>query len=105
MIPVLVIVVAAVLVVNCAAYWVLREPRIKPVIRHSVAVVAIVLVSVPASVVLTLLLLPLWRWLEERYGIESVGHSGPAEWCFATMFIVCVVALVSLYAFRGKHGP
>jgi uncharacterized protein YceK len=49
-------------------------------VRHSLAVVAILILSLPLSVILTLLLLPLWRWLAATHGIESVGHSGPAEW-------------------------
>lgn len=46
----------------------------------------------------TILLVPLWRWIEEDYGIEAIGHSGPAEWCFYTVFVVLAVpALVLLW--------
>ena len=76
----------------------------KPTIRHVLAVLTIVLLSLPVSVLVTLLLLPLWRWLEQHVGIESVGHSGPAEWCFAATFVGCVAALASLYAFRVRAG-
>jgi predicted PurR-regulated permease PerM len=31
---------------------------------------------------LTFLLWPLWSWVEAVFGIESLGHSGPAAWCF-----------------------
>jgi len=33
----------------------------------------------------TLLLWPLWSWVEAVTGFESIGHSGPALWlwCFA----------------------
>jgi hypothetical protein len=77
-----------------------------PTIRHVLAGLTILLVSLPASVLLTLLLLPFWRWLEATYDIESVGHSGPAEWCFETMFVACIVALVWLYALTARRaGP
>ncbi len=34
----------------------------------------------------TILLVPLWRWVEADFGIEAIGHSGPAEWCFYLVF-------------------
>ena len=76
----------------------------KRAIRKGLAVLATLLVSVPVSAFLTLLLMPVWRWLEEHTGIESVGHSGPAEWCFGVTFVACVVVLASLYAFRGRSA-
>ncbi len=36
----------------------------------------------PGTALLTLLLTPLWAWVESRTGIESLGHLGPADWCF-----------------------
>jgi hypothetical protein len=71
--------------------------------RHVAAAFAILLASAPASILLTLLLLPFWRWLEQSQGIESVGHSGPAEWCYAAVFVACVVLLGSLYALRVRR--
>ena len=59
--------------------------------------VALLLASGPLGVVVTLALLPLWRWLEESYGIESVGHSGPAGWCYLVSILGCLLALVALY--------
>jgi hypothetical protein len=102
--PILVVGMAALLVVSIVTSSVLRRLQTPPTIRHGLAVLTIVLVSVPASVLFTLLLMPLWRWLEQNFGIESVGHSGPAEWCFGAMFVACVVALGSLYAFRVRSG-
>ena len=55
------------------------------------------LVSLPLSGVLTLVLLPLWRWVETRHGIESIGHSGPAEWCYVAMFVLCVLLVGTAY--------
>ena len=65
------------------------------------AVVAAVLGAGLASVPLTILCFPLWSWFESRTGIEAVGHSGPAGWCYATTFaVVLVVALMTLLARR-----
>ena len=48
----------------------------------------------PLAFVLTLLLLPLWSWIEATYAIESVGHSGPAEWCF--WLVYCLLVAISI---------
>jgi hypothetical protein len=59
-------------------------------LRHVVAAIGVLLVSLPLGGVLTLVLMPFWRWLEARYGIEAIGHSGPAEWRYAVIFVACV---------------
>jgi hypothetical protein len=48
----------------------------------------IALLSVPLTLILTLILSPFWRWVEAVSGIESIGHSGPANWCFVAIFVV-----------------
>lgn len=49
--------------------------------------------SVPLGMFVAILLFPFWGWLEERTGIESVGHSGPAEWCFLVSMAACALLL------------
>ena len=49
--------------------------------------------SLPISFIVTILLFPFWSWIEERFGIESVGHSGPAEWCY---WVISVVIFISI---------
>jgi hypothetical protein len=73
--------------------------------RHLVlALLGIVLVAVPLSIVTTILMFPLWTLLEASTGIESVGHSGPAEWCYAAVFLVLVTggSLIVLIRYRAK---
>ena len=36
----------------------------------------------------TVFLVPLWRWIEKDFGVEAIGHSGPAEWCFYLVFAI-----------------
>lgn len=45
-------------------------------------VLAIGLGALFGGVLLTLLLLPLWGWLDTTVGIEALGHAGPAPWCY-----------------------
>jgi len=63
-----------------------------------------VLISAPLSIVTTILLLPFWSWLEAATGIESVGHSGPAEWCYATVFFVFVASAVLIFLARYRRN-
>jgi hypothetical protein len=73
------------------AFVIARSVGTRPGVRYLVLFAMVLVGSVPLSVVLTLLLFPLWRWLEATYCIESVGHSGPAEWCYLVTFLASVV--------------
>jgi hypothetical protein len=66
----------------------------------------VVVAAVPLSIVTTILLFPAWSWLEASTGIESVGHSGPAEWCYAVVFLVLAMsaALVVFVRERTRDG-
>ena len=57
--------------------------------------VGLLIAAVPVAAVVTLLLYPLWSWIEATFGIESVGHSGPADWCFMMVYGIVVVTAVS----------
>ena len=59
-----------------------------PVLRISLRLLGVLVISAPLSIVTTILLFPVWSWLEAATGIESVGHSGPAEWCYAAVFLI-----------------
>jgi len=45
----------------------------------------------PIAFIGTILLIPLWSWNEKTYGVESIGHSGPSDWCFYVVYGVLVV--------------
>lgn len=65
-----------------------------PAQRHPVLRLLIILAwVVPAGPALTLVLYPFWSWWEATTGWESVGHSGPADWCYlATWAVLLAVA-------------
>ena len=67
-------------------------------------IVGIIVLDVPVTFVLTIMLFPVWSAIERRWGIESVGHSGPAEWCFWAVF-GCVVAISLGAYFIGASRP
>lgn len=45
----------------------------------ALAGLAMVLLAMPVALIATLVAIPFWSWLESAYGIEAIGHSGPAE--------------------------
>lgn len=46
-----------------------------------------------------------WDWFEGITGIESLGHSGPAGWCYAATFILYVTAGVAASLLSRKKAP
>ena len=69
-------------------------------VRHLIVSVGILVTCLPLSIVGTLLMFPVWRWVEATYGIEAVGHSGPAEWCYVATFLASTLTALLLYALR-----
>lgn len=65
--------------------------------------IALLLLAVPASLFATMLLLPLWSWVEANLHVEAVGHSGPAGWCFIATYVVVVVAGGVVWCYRARR--
>ena len=59
-----------------------------------------IVITVPLSIIVTILLVPLWSWFEASTGIESLGHSGPAEWCYAIVFFLVAAAAAIIFMVR-----
>lgn len=78
------------------------------VLRNLLLALAIAASTAPVAFFATFLLMPLWSAIESSTGIESVGHSGPAGWCFlamwATMFCVAIGGLQLVRRSRAR-GP
>lgn len=60
------------------------------------------IVGFPLAAVTTLALLPFWSWLEARFGIEAVGHSGPADWCYAVAYVAWVALIAGGLLLRRR---
>jgi hypothetical protein len=69
---------------------------------RAATIAGIVVLDLPVAFVLTMMLTPLWSTIERRWGIEALGHSGPATWCYVVVF-GCVV-IVSLATYLGRLG-
>ena len=70
--------------------------RLRRVLLPAVAALAIALLALPPAAVATLVLMPLWSRIEASAGIESVGHSGPATWCYVATWIALSAVLAAL---------
>lgn len=62
------------------------------------------LVGLPVAVVLTFMLSPFWNWFEAAAGIESMGHSGPAGWCYLVVYISVLLVTSAAYHWYRKGG-
>lgn len=62
-------------------------------LRRLIVFVLAALLIVPLAIGVTLLMLPFFSWIEARFGIEAVGHSGPAEWCYASVYVTMLAVL------------
>ena len=76
----------------------------KKPIRKIIWIIITILISSLLSVVVTIYLTPFWRWIEASTGIESIGHSGPAEWCYIFMFVLFISIFIVAFSVnrRGK---
>jgi hypothetical protein len=56
-------------------------------------------IGLPVAFIATFCLFPFWSWIENTFGVESVGHSGPAEWCFYATYAILEVFFIGLIFF------
>ena len=62
----------------------------------AISISMVLVLAIPTAFIATILIHPFWRWFERVSGIESFGHSGPAEWCYWFDYMVIIVIGVSL---------
>jgi hypothetical protein len=70
--------------------------------RVFLAALGLLALAVPASIVTTIALFPLWSWFERYTGIESMGHSGPADWCYLAVFLTMALAIALFLRIRHR---
>jgi hypothetical protein len=75
-------------------------------IRSLIVIVMIVMAAAPFAFVAAAVLSPLWSWIEAATGLESMGHSGPATWCYLAIWGVMSALGLLLWriAARGRTG-
>jgi hypothetical protein len=73
-------------------------------LKHAAIVLEMVAILLPLSWTFTFMTFPFWRFLDTQTGIESFGHSGPAEWCFWLDYALMVALFLVLYV-RSARKP
>jgi uncharacterized membrane protein YphA (DoxX/SURF4 family) len=73
-------------------------------VKRGLRVLSYALLTLPAAWVVTFLLSPFWGWIESRFGIESLGHSGPSDWCFLAVYGLFLLAGAGIFALRWRVG-
>jgi hypothetical protein len=71
-------------------------------LKRALTITVLILLALPGAVLLTIVCAPFWAAFERATGIESIGHSGPASWCFAFTFAVLLVCVFVLTRARGS---
>lgn len=79
--------------------------QLTPVLRVLLVSLAVLAACVPLTFVITFATLPLWSWVERSLGIEAVGHSGPADWCFELVYGVTVTVVGAILLRRYRRAP
>ena len=59
----------------------------------------------PLAFVLVMLGAPLLGGFEARTGIEALGHSGPAGWCFWLMLVLCWLCVLAVFRRSRRTLP
>jgi len=81
----------------------LRKIKMKRPFGTVPSLLIIIIIAVPLSIVVTIVLSPFWSWFETSTGIESLGHSGPAEWCYLVIFLLLVTVItVALLIYQRR---
>jgi hypothetical protein len=74
--------------------------------KKVIALVAAIVGGFALSIVTAILTARFWGWFEARTGIESLGHSGPADWVYILLWVVWTMILMAALfrTFRGTRG-
>jgi len=79
--------------------------RLRTTLRAGLRLALAALLAIPLGILATLVSLPFWRWFELATDIESVGHSGPAEWCYGVVTLGVFLVLGAVLFLRAGPAP
>lgn len=75
----------------------------KPVFKISIVIFFILVLCIPLTFIINFILNPFWLWFENNFGIESSGHSGPADWTFEVIYILFIAIFIIGYWFLLRN--
>ena len=77
--------------------------QLKALVRKLLLGLVVCFVALPVSYIVTVFTFPFWRWLDTATGIESFGHSGPADWCFWLVYVLLLLGIAFFAWWLGAH--
>jgi len=66
--------------------------KIRERFKLLVIALTLIIICIPMAIIITIFSNPFFLWIENTFSIESVGHSGPAEWCYIAVYIILLGA-------------
>ena len=72
--------------------------KIKQRLKYIGVALIILVVALPVAIMITVITHPFWLWFEETSGIESYGHSGPAEWCYWVVYFILLACAACIWS-------
>ncbi|HKO14193.1 MAG TPA: hypothetical protein VJV22_19650 [Acidobacteriaceae bacterium] len=73
--------------------------------KHGLITIASLFLGCIAGIIGAIVTWPFWGWFEKTTGIESLGHSGPADWVFAFMMGLAAVASFAALEWACRTRP
>lgn len=64
--------------------------------RDAIRLLAWAVLCAPIAIAVTVLVWPFWGWFESVIGVEALGHSGPAAWCYLAVYAALLGLLLVL---------
>jgi uncharacterized BrkB/YihY/UPF0761 family membrane protein len=75
----------------------------RPIIKISITIFFILVISIPLTFIINIILNPFWLWFEDSFDIEASGHSGPADWTFGASYFFFIAVFILVFWFRFKN--
>jgi len=66
------------------------DKKFRARIKLLVMAFVLAIICIPLAFIITVFSNPFWLWIEKTISVESVGHSGPAEWCYITVYLLLI---------------
>jgi uncharacterized BrkB/YihY/UPF0761 family membrane protein len=76
---------------------------VKPVFKISLVIFSILVLCIPFTFIVNFLMNPFWLWVENTFGIEASGHSGPSDWTFEVVYFLFIIIFIPGYWFLYKN--
>ena len=79
--------------------------NLRRALKHLLIVLASAVLGFISGFIVAIATAPFWGWFEDKTGIESLGHSGPADWVFEFLFALCFIFFFAFLEWGFRRKP